>query len=257
MNQPIKQILALDFDGVICDGLKEYFQSTLLTYQQIWQDLPNSNISSLADRFYHLRPVVETGWEMPVLLKAIVLNISDAEIFQSWTNLSLKILRSSNLDKSSVSGQLDLVRDNWIATNLDEWLDLHQLYPNMDAKLKDILSSQVDLYIITTKTKRFVVELLQKYQITLPKGRIFGKEVQHPKHETLRRIFAEYNDSAIAISFIEDRLNTLLSVKERESLIFVNLYLADWGYNTEAEREFARKDDRIKLLSLSQFQQDF
>ncbi len=253
----LKQILALDFDGVICDGLKEYFQSTLLTYRQIWQDLPNKDTASLADRFYHLRPVVETGWEMPVLLRAIVLNIAEVEIFQNWSDLSLEILRSSDLDKNSVSKQLDLVRDNWIATNLDEWLDLHQLYPNMNAKLQAILSSQVDLYIVTTKTKRFVVELLQKYHITLPKGRIFGKEVQRPKHETLRRIFAEYNESAIAISFIEDRLNTLLSVKEREELNFVNLYLADWGYNTESERKFAQKDDRIKLLSLSQFQQDF
>ena len=30
------QILASDFDGVICDGLIEYFASTERAYQKIW-----------------------------------------------------------------------------------------------------------------------------------------------------------------------------------------------------------------------------
>jgi phosphoglycolate phosphatase-like HAD superfamily hydrolase len=255
MVRSTQKILALDFDGVICDGLREYFQSTVKTYQRIWQDLPNNDLSLLERRFSLLRPVVETGWEMPVLLRAIVLNITDPEIFQNWSNLSLEILNSDRLEKIFISKQLDLVRDSWIETNLDEWLDLHQLYPQTQEKLQAILTSSIDLYIITTKTARFVTELLQKYRVILPEGRVIGKEAQRPKHESLRRIIAEYNSAELEISFIEDRLNTLLSVKERQELDFVNLYLADWGYNTAEEREFAQRDDRIQLISLSQFQQ--
>ena len=32
------KILALDFDGVICNGLKEFFQTTLITFQKLWKD---------------------------------------------------------------------------------------------------------------------------------------------------------------------------------------------------------------------------
>ncbi len=32
-----------------------------------------------------------------------------------------------------------------------------------------------------------------------------------------------------------------------------NLYLVDWGYNTQEEREVVRRQDRIKLISLDDF----
>ena len=35
------KILALDFDGVICNGLKEYFQTTVRTYQKAYQKVVN------------------------------------------------------------------------------------------------------------------------------------------------------------------------------------------------------------------------
>ena len=30
-------VLALDFDGVLCNGLSEYFQTAWRTYSQFWQ----------------------------------------------------------------------------------------------------------------------------------------------------------------------------------------------------------------------------
>ena len=46
-------ILALDFDGVICDGLIEYFQTFWRTYCQIWkpsQTVPDSDLASSSHR---------------------------------------------------------------------------------------------------------------------------------------------------------------------------------------------------------------
>ena len=37
MNNLLPTIIALDFDGVICDGLVEYFATTKKAYEQIWQ----------------------------------------------------------------------------------------------------------------------------------------------------------------------------------------------------------------------------
>jgi len=51
------QILALDFDGVICDGLIEYFKP-LGTYCQIWKPSLPTPPADLAASFYQLRPVM-------------------------------------------------------------------------------------------------------------------------------------------------------------------------------------------------------
>ncbi len=36
----IPDILTLDFDGVLCDGMQEYFEASRRTYMRIWPDEP-------------------------------------------------------------------------------------------------------------------------------------------------------------------------------------------------------------------------
>ena len=111
MSQQLPDLLALDFDGVICDGLVEYFASTKRAYEQIWSE---SIDDSLAPSFYRLRPVIETGWEMPILLRALVLGIDEAEILDDFGAIALQITMSEGLTKQEVVRKLDGVRDNWI-----------------------------------------------------------------------------------------------------------------------------------------------
>jgi hypothetical protein len=61
----------------------------------------------------------------------------------------------------------------------------------------------------------------------------------------------------VRLWFVEDRLKTLELVKQQSDLENVQLFLADWGYNTQPEREAGKNDDRIRLISLDQFSQDF
>ncbi|MCC0177378.1 HAD family hydrolase [Waterburya agarophytonicola K14] len=248
-------ILALDFDGVICDGLIEYFASTKRAYQQIW----SSEIDdSLAPNFYPLRPVIETGWEMPILLRALVLGIKEAEILDDWKSVSLEILESEGLEKQNVVQQLDGVRDSWIRNDLDEWLGLHRFYPGIIERLQQIINSDVELYIVTTKEGRFVKQLLAQQGINLAVSQIIGKESKRPKYETLRIIRDRHKiASDPSIFFVEDRIKALQQVAQQSDLDFINLFLADWGYNLESDRHLANQDSRIKLLSLDQFSQQF
>ncbi|MGI8932627.1 MAG: HAD family hydrolase, partial [Phormidesmis sp.] len=66
------QLIVFDFDGVICDGLIEYFQTAWKAYCQLFEPDSHQLPEGLAEKFYPLRPVVETGWEMPVLVQALV-----------------------------------------------------------------------------------------------------------------------------------------------------------------------------------------
>ena len=255
MSLQSPNILALDFDGVVCNGLQEYFASTKRAYQQIWStDVEDS----FAPSFYRLRPVIETGWEMPILLRALVLEMDETEIANHFQEIAIQLVAKENLSKQVLVDRLDGVRDNWIQNNLDDWLGLHSFYPGVIEKLSNIIDSQTILYIVTTKEGRFVKQLLQQQDIDLPESQIVGKESKRPKYETIRILRDRHQqpEEKINITFVEDRLKALQQVAQQPDLKFVNLYLADWGYNLEGDRLLAAQDPRIKLLSLEDFQQD-
>jgi phosphoglycolate phosphatase-like HAD superfamily hydrolase len=250
-------ILALDFDGVICDGLIEYFEVAWRTYCQIWLPVKDTPPDDLALRFYRLRPVIETGWEMPVLIKALIEGFSDDQILQSWTTITPQILAADNLEAKAISTKLDHLRDEWIQTDLNGWLSLHKFYPGVIERLKTILATEVQLYIVTTKEGRFAQQLLKQEGVCLSPENIFGKEVKRPKYETLRELLQKANNQTANLWFVEDRLKTLHLVAQQSDLDHVQLFLADWGYNTQPEREAGKNNPRIHLISLSHFTHDF
>ncbi len=246
-------LFALDFDGVLCNGLIEYFQTAWRAYCQVWSPSQTAPPEDLAESFYRLRPVVETGWEMPVVLRSRLLGYSEAEILNDWRQVCQTVVESENLDRTQLANAVDGVRDHWIRENIDNWLSLHRFYPGVIKQLNDLEQADSPWVIITTKEGRFVRALLAEQGIELQRNQLFGKEVKLEKQEILRRLLTETPYSEII--FIEDRLNTLDSVAEQEDLSAVRLYLADWGYNTELMRHQAEQDPRITVISLSQFEQ--
>ncbi len=249
------RVLALDFDGVICDGLKEYFQTAWKAYAQMWQAgaIPDERFAPV---FYRLRPVVETGWEMPVLIRALVIGIEEEEILQDWTAIATQIITEDNLKPLEISAIVDKIRDYLIATDLENWLAEHEFYPGVIDQLRSLLGSSIDFFIISTKEGRFIQQLLKKQGIELRNEQVYGKESKRPKPQILTELKQTYGETA-SIWFVEDRLKTLQAVEKQEALGQVELFLADWGYNTASDRQAAEKSDRIHLLSLAQFAQDF
>jgi phosphoglycolate phosphatase-like HAD superfamily hydrolase len=256
MTNNYPNILALDFDGVICDGMIEYFQTAWRTYCQIWKPAQTVPDSDLATSFYRVRPAIETGWEMPLLIHALLSGITEEQILLEWPTIVPQLMIENGLKAAEVGAMLDGLRDNWIAEDLAGWLSLHRFYPGVAESLQKLQGSLVKVAIVTTKEGRFVRELLQLADVQMPSELIFGKEYNKPKHQILREFMtAAGKDSTIW--FVEDRLKTLLSVKQQPDLSDVKLFLADWGYNTLAERESVAQNPPVQLLSLSQFAGDF
>lgn len=150
-NQPT---LALDFDGVVCDGMIEYFQTAWRTYCRIWSPSDPVPTNDLAQKFYRTRPVIETGWEMPILVRELVKGRSETEILQDWPTIAKQTITEENLDPKTLSTQLDSIRDQWIFEDLPSWLSLHRFYPGVIERVKLFLESSLQLYIITTKDER-------------------------------------------------------------------------------------------------------
>lgn len=251
-------VLAFDFDGVICDGLIEYFQTAWRAYCKLFNPNSLEPPTGLAEQFYPLRPVIETGWEMPMLLHALILGKTDADIIANWPDLALPFLEAASLTKIESAKALDGERDHWIATDLDNWLSQHRFYPNMLAILQTSLEKR-PTYIVSTKEGRFIQKLLQQSGITMAPDKILGKEVKRPKYETMRLLTNAHmtNNQTPVIWFIEDRIKALQAVKQQSDLNHVELFLADWGYNLAPERQTAQRDERIHLLSLDSIVQKF
>ncbi|MBE9182588.1 HAD family hydrolase [Oculatella sp. LEGE 06141] len=253
-------ILAIDFDGVICDGLVEYFQTAWRAYCRIWSPVSETPPDGLAQQFYRMRPVVETGWEMPVVLRSLLAGLPEEAILADWPTIVQQQIAADGLDARELGAMVDRVRDEWIAADVDHWLSQHRFYPGVVERLQQTMNSAVHPVIITTKEGRFVRQLLQQKGVILSQGQIWGKESKQPKAQTLRDLmqaFRQETNAAAQIWFIEDRLKTLQGISAQPDLTEVRLYLADWGYNTAGDRATAEQDTRIRLLSLAQLAQAF
>jgi len=254
-NSLTPERLALDFDGVLCDGRAEYLESSWQVYTEIW-DSSEVDLETLRPRFYQLRSVIETGWEMPLLLRSLQEGTSDEVILENWSSLVREILKKNGLTEQEMAQLLDQKRDRWIETDPDNWLAHHEFYPGVIARIQDILNqSTPQVYIITTKEGRFARKLLEQQGIHFPLNHIIGKESQQPKAKTL--ITLRQQQTHPSLWFVEDRLKTLLSVANTPELNTVGLFLAEWGYNTARSRQESQNHPQIQLLTLKQFNQDF
>jgi hypothetical protein len=110
--------------------------------------------------------------------------------------------------------------------------------------------------LVTTKEGAFARRVLESWGVRL--ADVQGKETGAHKCLNLRALIAAWTaerGSRPRLAFVEDRLEALRHVATHPDLDDVALFLAAWGYTTEAARAAARADPRIRLLTLEQFRQ--
>ena len=121
----IPDVLALDFDGVLCDGMREYFETSRRTYAKAWPEEPAPG-EELLPAFRRLRPVILSGWEMPLLVRAIILERPEAAILADWAAVRDEVAASSPRHGDALieflKTALDQVRRDWIAGDRRGWL---------------------------------------------------------------------------------------------------------------------------------------
>ena len=112
------------------------------------------------------------------------------------------------------------------------------------------LNPKYSYSIITTKQAKYIETILSANQITLPQTIYDLNHAYGNKLNVLERLIL--NNPNDKIHFVEDRLETLLMINK--SLILSNLnnniqlYFADWGYNTHKDHEAVRNIENIKLI---------
>lgn len=252
----IPNVLALDFDGVLCDGMREYFEASRRSYVKIWPD-EKAPGDDLFPKFRALRPVIMTGWEMPLLLRALVQGHTAAVMLQGWEEVrdalvSVGPLRGSALIRA-LTHTLDEVRRAWIAADPHDWLERHVPYGSLD-EVRRLVAEPERTVLVTTKEGEFARQILDHWDVHL--SAIQGKEAGTHKCDNLRALISDYRQvtgQRPRLWFVEDRLETLQHVATHADLADVGLFLAAWGYNTAETRASVHGDGRLRLLDLDQF----
>ncbi|XP_071717372.1 uncharacterized protein [Rutidosis leptorrhynchoides] len=260
-------LYALDFDGVLCDSCGESSISAVKAAKVKWPELFTTVDSSMedwiVDQMHVVRPVVETGYENLLLVRLLVeiripslrkSSVADGltieGILENWSGIKPVIMEEWNENREELVDLFGKVRDEWIEKDLATWVGANRFYPGVPDALK-FASSQ--LYIVTTKQGRFADVLLRELAgVTLPPERIYGIG-SGPKVEVLKMLQKQAEHQGLTLHFVEDRLATLKNVIKEPELNGWNLYLGDWGYNTQKERDEAATYSRIHLLQLSDF----
>lgn len=254
-------LLALDFDGVVCDGRSEYFETAWRAYVAAWPAALTTGRpdDAVAERFSALRPLIESGWEMPLLVHALLAGVAASGLTDrhAWLQTASGLMTQARVAAETLGRALNRVRDEWFARDSADWLAHHRFYPGVAPRIAALLDGPTRVIVVTTKAERFVRPLLAGADPRLSAASVIGREpgLPVPKPDILRKLASSHGlgPDAAGLWFVEDMLETLEKTAAREDLAGARLFLADWGYNTPADRARAPASGRISLLSLGHF----
>lgn len=245
-------VIALDFDGVLCDSARETGASAWRAGCSIWREWDGAVPPLFLDRFVGLRPLVETGYQTVLLMRMIANGLSEADITARFAETCESIMFSEGLERSELVGLFGRIRDRWIDVSPEEWIGLHRFYPGVIERMRESLP-QRPVYIVTTKQERFVSLLLKSVGMEFPAERIFGLDRGMKKEVVLLQLLHEHGDGSSRVHFVEDRLDTLMRVADCGELTEIVLYFAEWGFVTAADCQQAHKCPRITAWGLDDF----
>ncbi len=248
--------VVLDFDGVLCDSVRECCASAWKAARTLWPDL---FVEEMPDeetylRFRQVRPYLEVGFEGILLLKMVQEEQPMLEYEQNLKEHFQRILYQWELTEDQLKKLYGDTRDRWIQEDFDGWLAMHSFYPGVIAALTRARANGCRVYISTTKQERFVQALLERAGVDFPPENIHGLDRKEKKEALLLRLCEDHERT---LYFVEDRLKTLLRVAETPGLEEVSLHFATWGYVTRHDQEAVRQTTRIHSVSLTEFTRRF
>jgi len=245
-----KPLLVLDFDGVIVDGIKEYWSSSRQTCLNILSSQEKELIflpNDIPITFRNMRPWVHHGWEMVILAaecadKTSQLNLKGIENFsKNYSKECTSALTGRGWTPSKLQEALNQTRREAISNNFSQWLNFHQPFSLVTQRLKTLENEGIEFAVLTTKSIEFTKKLLDCFDLQ-PKL-VFGHE-SGSKVDVLNQLLQK----RIIRGFIEDRRTTLEKVLENQTLRSIPCYLASWGYLKPQDRN--NLPPGIKLLNL-------
>ncbi len=251
-----QKLFLFDFDGVIVDGMKEYWHSSLLAFEKFLNSpdisINQNHYKHVSNTFIEMRPWVKYGWEMLIIVHQIIKredplnNENKSDFLNQYHQNCQKVLLDNSWVTEDLQKYLDEAREYQIDKSFDNWINLHNPFYEVIDFIEKIKKDNIKTGIITTKNKIFARKILEKLNI-FPEL-IFGYE-SGTKVEIASKLSTEYE----ILGFIEDRKDTLIDMKKNTFTRHIPCYLADWGYLKNIDRN--NLPNEIKLLKLKSLEE--
>lgn len=259
-----RDILALDFDGVMCHSSPESSVSAVIACDKLWgYEMTDKEKEAVKGHLMQLRPIVETGYENMLLARLAIEEIRLSGAFDAQLILSIwgpqirdALLQKFDCKKENLIAYFGDTRDSFIKEDFNKWISLNSVFDCVKKTFDEMEEkpNMANYFIITTKQERFVRAILERNNISCPPNdRLFGLENKiGSKPEILKMLVEKFPNQRL--HFIEDRVETLEKVASMPELDDVQLYLAKWGYVTEEQLKVAGKlQNRIEIINEDRF----
>lgn len=260
-------VFVLDFDGVVIDSEPEVTASALMAAALRWPALFNDATVTPGTRQQLLagmravRPVLVRGFEAMVMLRMLLADPGSTQlrdkILGGWHEILGQQLLEWGEDEKDLTRFFEATRNKWMAEHTQAWMRQQQPYAGVREALAEC---PYPTYIASSKAAHRVSALSgEVLGLDLPADspRLYASLLppEEKKAEALRSICARplCASPSTAVHFVDDRLDTLLAVRDQPDLARVKLYLAGWGYCTAQERAAAAAAKGIQVLALPQF----
>lgn len=216
-------LLVFDFDGVLVDGMAEYWWAARRAALALapWLDLPEQ----APEGFARLRPFIHKGWEMVLVAAELAQPGSGGELLDpaGYGEALEPALQRWGWSREPLQQALETVRREALSRDRQGWLALHRFYPGVVERLRRLAAEGARWGVLTTKGGAFAAEILAS--AGLEPLFLHGHE-QGSKPEVLLRLTAEGRP----LWFLEDRRPTLEQVQATDGLEAVRCFLVSWGY---------------------------
>ncbi|MBO8205290.1 HAD family hydrolase [Prochlorococcus marinus] len=246
-----QKVILFDFDGVIVDGMNEYWHSSLLACEKYLKSPYISVDQKLYERvpntFKEIRPWVKYGWEMVLIVHEIIKtenplkNFNKDYFINKYHQNCQRILKDNFWIAEDLQKILDESRNYQIHKDFKKWVNLHNPFFEVINFIEELKKRGIKTGIITTKGKIFAEKIL--HQLNICPEFIFGYE-----SGTKIKIAEELTQAYEILGFIEDRKKTLIDIKQNSKTCHIPCFLADWGYLKNSDRSNLSND--IQLLKL-------
>lgn len=222
-------ILALDFDGVVWDSVGECYHMARRAVRSLWgEDPPECERAFRSGRW-----LVRCGGDFLTLL-----DLAATDPAGDLTGFSkTEFVRRYSSDPRTDAFEKEFYRQRQQAREHEPqaWMAMQSAYPEFLSEISGLQAAFQELVVCTTKDEASARLLLET--VGLRNLSIWGKEHGLDKGEQMRDLLHQRGLEASQVCFLDDLLDNLEQVQPTGA----RLFLADWGYNTPAEQEEARR----------------
>ncbi|KAK9835756.1 hypothetical protein WJX74_007318 [Apatococcus lobatus] len=229
----------------------------------LWPDvignLKDQELADVKAKMRTMRPVMNSTWEFLVAVRLLATDTDVTELQRNWSSACHQALKEWGTSERQVEEHSQKFRKQRVAGNEEAFIENNKLYSGVaDA----VAQCQYPWYVITSRAKDRTLKLLkgllsQNWPEDTPRLYAGLSPPNERKIAAIRDIAQRplVTENKACLHFVDDRFETVQAVLEARDLRGINLkvYLADWGYNTEDEREAAEKMSGLLTINLKQF----